>query len=312
MMPLRPEAYARALPLLEEPFFNVLFARAVLERRVRGAVHADHPVRPRVAHILHPCGMSLLCGAPPPAGAMDTITGYLLDRLGRRSAVEMLQAHPGAWHDRLGRSLGPRLQQGPRGPGSPEGASLRPPAVDRVVQFGRVNFRFDPGAFEALAPRPLPEGLSVARAGAEAFAPWEGAVLPRSFWDSPGDFARDGAAFAVRDGARLLAVAFSAWIVGGALEIGIETAAGARRAGLATHACSALIRHCLERRLLPVWSAHSHNLGSHALAEKLGFRRTYEVPYYALAARARDAAPIPQGPSYWEQLGEPAATGASC
>ena len=55
-----------------------------------------------------------------------------------------------------------------------------------------------------------------------------------------------------------------------------------RGRGYATAAGVALLDHCLERELKPLWETTEQNLASQRLAEKLGFGRSETYPVYAL------------------------------
>jgi RimJ/RimL family protein N-acetyltransferase len=287
MIPVPPSRYADLLPLLEAVHFNAHFARAVLKGRVRGTVHVDDPGRPQAAYILHPCGMSLLCGSSRPVPFTGALLDYMLDRAHLRRSAELAQAFPDAWHGVLAAGLGPRLlrRDDPARKGL-DSAGVRKLGAGRVVEWSRLNFEFDSAAFQALREPPLPAGLRLERAGRDVFNPWPGSVLPCFFWDGAEEFDANGVAFAVFDGSRPLCVAFSAWMLDGVLEIGIETHADARMRGLAIVACAALVRHALSRGLEPVWSAHRENRASQILARRLGFTMTLQLPYYELPVSA--------------------------
>ena len=64
------------------------------------------------------------------------------------------------------------------------------------------------------------------------------------------------------------------------IEIEIDTHPDHRRKGLAYGCGAALILECLDRGLYPSWDAA--NLGSVALAEKLGYHFSHEYPIYYL------------------------------
>jgi RimJ/RimL family protein N-acetyltransferase len=68
----------------------------------------------------------------------------------------------------------------------------------------------------------------------------------------------------------------------GVLEIGIETLEKFRGMGFAYHASAALIDHCIENGLEPVWACRLENQGSYYLAQKLGFVPSRMMPYYQL------------------------------
>ena len=275
--------YARLLPLVGAARFNVLFARAVLEGCVTGTVYVDDLEQPQVAYVLHPCGMSLVCGSACSEPFNGALTAYMLDHARNRLTPELAQAFPDAWHGVLATRLGAWLLHA----GDPTRQGLDLKGVqklgkERVIEWVRLNFEFDRAAFLSMPEPPLAAGLRLERAGKEVFSPWQGSVMPRFFWDGPEHFGLNAVAFAVFDGNRPLCVAFSAWIVDGFIEIGIETRPEARKRGLGLAACAALIRYGLSKGLVPTWSAHQENRASQVLALRLGFKETRRLPYYGL------------------------------
>ena len=62
------------------------------------------------------------------------------------------------------------------------------------------------------------------------------------------------------------------------IELEVETIVPERRKGLATIACAALIRMCLEEGLYPSWDAHDMN--SVALARRFGYELSHEYAAY--------------------------------
>jgi RimJ/RimL family protein N-acetyltransferase len=286
MIPVAPENYHKFLPLLEEARINVYFAKAVLLGHVKGTVLTEDVPDPSVVYVRHSYGMSVLCGEPRTSAFRDAIFAHLLNESGERKSLELLQASPASWHTEIRTALGDRLLRFENRPDEKlDPAQKQAMENGKVVEWGRLNYRFDRSDFEKLELPPLPEGYRVQRVGLEAYSPWQGSVIPRFFWNTPEDFQNHGVGFGVYEDGELKCIAFSSWILEGVLELGIETAASARKQGLATHACAALIRHSLELGLEPVWSTRHDNYGSQALAERLGFRRTLQVPYYRLVQK---------------------------
>jgi RimJ/RimL family protein N-acetyltransferase len=283
MFEVRHCQFARIRPFLAAPPFNVYFARAVIEGHMTGTVYADDLEMPKAAYILHPCGMSLLCGSTGLEPFTSEIVEYMLDKKRMRKNPELVQVFPDAWQEELSTRLGTRLlrMNDPRRPGLDQ-LGVQELGKGRVIEWSRVNFEFDRNAFQSTKEPILPSGLHLQRTGKNVFHPWEGPVMPSSFWSSPEEFEKNGTAFAICRRGRPLCVAFSAWVFDDVLEIGIETHPEARRQGLATLACAALIRYALSRGLEPVWSAHSENKASQILAVRLGFKETRRVPYYRL------------------------------
>ena len=286
MFEMRPRQIAGLRPLLAAPQFNVYFARAVIEGHIAGSVYCDDPEQPRAAYILHPCGMSLLCGHVGVEPFTSEIVEYMLDKRSMRRHPELVQVLPEAWQKELSTRLGTRLLRldDPRRQGLDQSA-VQELGADGVIEWSRVNFDFDRDAFSSAMKPGLPSSLQLQRAGRSVFHPWDGPVLPNSFWGSPEEFEKNGIAFAICEAGRPICVAFSAWVVGDALEVGIETHPEARRRGLAILACAALIGYALSKGLEPVWSAYSENKASQTLAARLGFKEKLRVPYYRLVER---------------------------
>jgi len=73
----------------------------------------------------------------------------------------------------------------------------------------------------------------------------------------------------------------------------VDTGKGFRRRGLAALTCTAFIRHCLERGLLPTWDTDDDNEPSLLLARTLGFRET--APFVQLSPPRGTALPLSDG-----------------
>ena len=69
------------------------------------------------------------------------------------------------------------------------------------------------------------------------------------------------------------------YVSGTDYELGVATVPQHRRGGLATLAASACVDHCDENGLTPHWHCWNDNLGSIAVAEKIGFEKP--TIYYA-------------------------------
>lgn len=93
-------------------------------------------------------------------------------------------------------------------------------------------------------------------------------------------YRKQGIGIAILKDGELVSGASSYASYSGGIEIEIDTKPIYRRKGLA-YACGAkLILECLRRDLYPSWDAH--NIGSLALAEKLGYQRDRSYPAYEI------------------------------
>ena len=122
----------------------------------------------------------------------------------------------------------------------------------------------------------LHEGCELHEITADNFGGCAGRITPLFSWESSEDFLRGGKGFCVTCDGRPAAWAFSAAVSHDEIDIGVETAEGFRRRGLAAAAAAEMIRFSLGEGKRPVWACSSENVGSHRLAEKLGFVLTGE------------------------------------
>lgn len=100
--------------------------------------------------------------------------------------------------------------------------------------------------------------------------------------ESVRDFLAGGFGFAAVWGGEFACWCTSEYNLGDRCEVGIETARGHRRRGLATSVASALLGHAAKEGIRRVgWHCWADNEASVATAERLGFRRVAE--YIALA-----------------------------
>jgi RimJ/RimL family protein N-acetyltransferase len=109
-----------------------------------------------------------------------------------------------------------------------------------------------------------------------------GSVIPKYFWKDAEQFSNLGVGFSLIYENNVASTAYSSFIHGNQLELGIETVESYRGKGFAIHTCSALINYCLENNYEPVWACRLENTGSYKLAQKLGFEPTFYIPFYRL------------------------------
>lgn len=92
-------------------------------------------------------------------------------------------------------------------------------------------------------------------------------------------FLRHGLGFVITKGAEIVSGASTYTYYKEGIEIEIDTRPDERRRGLALAGGARLILECLRQGRYPSWDAH--NLGSLALAQKLGYSFDKEYPTYA-------------------------------
>jgi RimJ/RimL family protein N-acetyltransferase len=287
--------HADARRALADVDINVAFARVVVDGLVEGEQWADRPREPRAFHAVHPCGMSLVWG-PDVASVVDDVVRRIGDRAARGTG-EWLQVEP-RWHgldwDRMLGAM-PLEQyaatEGRVGAASAGGASVG------VVRRTRLNFAFEASAFAARPPARADAGAWIARRASEADFAWEGSTVPGRFWPDAAAFVARGGGWVVEVDSTPAAIAFGAFRVDDAVELGIETHPAFRRRGLASVAASAMIEDLLAAGLTPVWSCREDNVGSLRLAHVLGFAVSRRLPYFEvkgpLTVRSVSARPDP-------------------
>ena len=62
--------------------------------------------------------------------------------------------------------------------------------------------------------------------------------------------------------------------------IGIETISSQQNKGIATATAAHFVDHCLRRNIRPYWECWRDNLGSVRVAEKVGFEKVQEIPFW--------------------------------
>ncbi|MGE5389768.1 MAG: GNAT family N-acetyltransferase [Deltaproteobacteria bacterium] len=278
MLLLDIREYKRAIPMVQAADINTLFALSVLEGRVRGRVFTDQQAEPASFYIQHPYGMALLCGESTNEGFYAKLTTHLLNLDDARDQAEWLQVYPASLYSRIEAILGPNLiKKKPN-----EQYDVSQDEDRRVLEYQRINFVFNQEkylSFKSSLPR---DDHKIVATSEVMFDEINGSVVPRHFWNNAGDFIRNGIGFTVLKNDVPISTAYSSFIIGDRLEIGIETSVDHRGAGLASVVCAELIDYCLTKGYKPVWACGSGNMGSRKLAHRLGFEEAKRIPYYRL------------------------------
>ncbi len=272
MLILEPSRYAEAKTPLEEVPFNTLFARSVVEGAMPGVIYVDDLMNPGAFYVQHPYGMSLLYGMTDDAHFHGRLRAHLLNTEGTRHRDEWLQVAPSGWSGTIEAMVGPRLAK------SADLGENR----GQVVENTRVNFAFDRDRYDLQRSEADEPVYEVVRATEAIFRSMQGTVVPRNFWPSSERFLSEGVGSCLVIEGEVACMAFSSFVHGNQLELGIETLEKYRGKGLAQLVCMALIDYCLERGYEPVWACRLENSASHRLAEKLGFVPALSLPYYRL------------------------------
>ena len=264
--------------LLEKPLkevsINKLFARAVIEKKVRGKVFVDRVMEPKTYYVVHPYGMSLLFGENNNRSFNNQFLDYCLNRSNRRVDFEWMQAFPKDWKNTLKLLFQEKLVRKSESGETPK---------EFIELNTRVNFKFEVDRYRDFKKKYLKIVGQIRRTDVDSFNKMQGNVVPANFWDSADDFYQNGVGFSLFHKGKLATTAYSAFIFDNELELGMETLPEFRGKGFAQYTCSALIDFCLQHDYEPVWACNLTNKPSFNLAKKLGFVPKLTLPYYRLA-----------------------------
>lgn len=252
---------------------NHLFATAVVEGHINGVVYVDNAENPVCFYVCHPYGMSLLFGDTTNEEFNTWLLGYALNMFKTRNRHEWLQAFPDTWNDLIATRWAKYLVLSD-GNGAGEESN-------KIEVNTRVNFWFNRDIYLEFK-RNHSVDIKIVRTDRHLFDRIEGSVIPNRFWENADDFSQRAIAFSVLDGDTVASTAFSAFVVGNQLEIGIETSDWYRGRGYAVAVCSALVDYCLGHDYEPVWACKLENRPSYLLAQKIGFEPTLYWPFYRL------------------------------
>jgi len=275
MILLDKKEYYKASEPLQQVEINHLFADAVVLGHVDGRIYVDNTIKPDAFYIEHPYGMSLLFGSTTNESFNKWLIQHALNIHKIRNRFEWLQAFPKAWNEYIASEWSKHLiKQKDNEAGMQD---------DKIEENTRVNFRFNKAIYLEFKHKYIQADVAVVTTDRQMFESMQGSVVPARFWNNADDFLEKAVAFSVMDnGSTVACTAFSAFVIGNQLEIGIETSDNYRGKGYAASACSALIDYCLANSYEPVWGCKLENKASYLLAQKLGFEPTVYWPFFRL------------------------------
>lgn len=274
MRRLSPENHHILKDDLSKVTFNCFFALSVIERHVNGTVYVDDEDNPKNAYILHPYGMSLLIGDGKGVEFKNCLIEYMLNKNKIRKRDEWMQVFSDNWQYIMKKELNNSLL--------PVENNTVQNYSDNVEVNTRVNFKFNENLYKEKLYANCCSDAVIKRLDKVATVSMHGSVIPLNFWNSEEEFLKRGIGFSIFVNGEQASTAYSAFVHGKYLEIGIETVERFRGFGYAKLACSALINYCIESNFEPIWSCRLENTGSYKLALSLGFEPTLRLPYYRL------------------------------
>jgi len=272
---LKTEYYEKLTDHLRKVKINNLFARSVIEKKISGKVFVDNIENPKTFYVVHPYGMSLLFGDSQNSDFNNKFLDYSLNLNKIRDKHEWMQAYPSDWDKVLSELYFNCMIRSVENNGKLDSG---------IIELNtRINFKFNRDKYIANKSRTLSLDCMIIRTNKKIYKEMKGSVIPSYFWDTADDFIQNGVGFSLFCNKKLATTAYSAFIHDDKLELGIETINEFRGRGFAQLTCSALIDYCIKNDYEPVWACRLENLGSFRLAERLGFERYREIPYYRLS-----------------------------
>lgn len=274
MILLDKSDYYKVLEPLRGVEINHLFASAVVEGHISGTIYVDNVDNPTCFYVAHPYGMSLLFGDTLNEKFNSWLLMHALNITSARDRYEWLQAFPEIWNKQIATRWAEYLVKSKD--------NVNGLKNNKIEENTRVNFKFNKANYLNFKRKYPLTDVKTCRTDNQMFENIQGSVIPAHFWENVDDFCRRAIAFSVLSGDKVISTAFSAFVVGNQLEIGIETSDGYRGKGYAIYTCSALIDYCLEHDYEPIWACRLENTASYLLAQKLGFEPIVYWPFYRL------------------------------
>lgn len=268
MIELKKEQYKILIPHLKKIDFNHLFALAVVEKKVNGVIYVDSELEPTIFYIKHPYGLSLLIGKLKNNLFAEKFKADLIRA--ERERFEAIQLFPARLNDEFRKLVDGHLEKW----------DDKQTQNKKIVECVRVNFLFNKEKYEMFKHSNKRNDVQIVRTDKDLYLKMSGSVVPKYFWRNAEHFENSGIGFSVLDNGELASTAYSAFIQGNQLEIGIETIKQFYGKGYAATCCSKLIDYCLKNNYEPVWSCKYENTASFKLAQTLGFEPIRYLPAY--------------------------------
>ena len=213
MNEIQPIMFHKLKKLVDNVEFNTLFAESVIENHVTGQVFVDDISDPQAAYISHPYGMTLLVGCHTNKEFNKWLSNYISGKSNRKNSDDWMQVFPYEWNRVIEKEF-------------------KNKEIKKYIEKStRVNFYFNLDRYKKLKKQLDYNNIKIEKMNRLHFMEFQGKVIPRLFWDSFEDFDKTGIAYTVIENDDIASIAYSAYVHGNKLEIGIETAAKYRQKG---------------------------------------------------------------------------------
>jgi GNAT superfamily N-acetyltransferase len=269
MVELAPDDFLTVLPLYQSSELRFPLIAAVVRRRQRGQVFADHQRQPRSALIVNDFGFMFYVGGHGDSEFDQSLGELFTSGSAIKPSYLLWYAPPQSWRQQLN-ALAPEV---------------------RVRERIRFEFRGDRSSYlnEDLV---CPPGFEIRTLENELIAKTRklGVDIDSRFYSSSEDLEKNGLSLCIVNDGEVVSLCYAAAISEGLAEVDVVTDEAFRARGLAQLVSRAFVRECLRREITPTWDCFAYNTSSIRLATKLGFREVARYPFYSFN--------IPLGLSY--------------
>ena len=269
MEELAVHEFSKVLPLFEKIRIYRAMPLSVIGGKQRGRIFVDQRIEPKTALIHNVAGVDHVVGSANNASFNQSLSQVLLEELDHEMGLCVLIPGSKAWDLILADTSDDQI---------------------RKRDHSEVSFTFDASRFSPHTDweTRIPSDFTMRPITVDWVEELGSHYQVFQTWQSPESFISNGFGFCLIHGTELASVAYSHSGVTneGYVELGVRTVEKYWKQGLATLTCSAFIEHSLDQGLEPDWHTYSMNLGSIALAKKLGYEPDKEFPTYLVVARS--------------------------
>jgi hypothetical protein len=235
----------------------------VVDGQHEGRIFVDNALSPSAVYVWTPWGYHYFAGASSEVSFIESMREMLTDTLQPQSAS--------VGEPDILLTLMPGVKKAPAGDILP---------TSEVIKIYRSTFAFNEAKFLVIGDwkdRFL-KGLSIVRIDENLVSYLVDDIC--ATWRSVEEFFERGFGFCLLENDNILSTCYSAFVARNNVEIAVSTEKDYRRRGYAAITGAVMIEHCLENDLLPHWECFWDNEPSIALANRLGFEKTADVPIY--------------------------------
>ena len=255
MQIVKRQQYSKFIELAKANKCNIVYPMSVAEEVQEGNIYTDFVEAPTYALFWHVSGFAYLTGSPSET-ELEEIYKLMKNEDGTNPRRFVLELKDKKVEDYFEHKAD-------------------------VEKHPRYRFRLTNSECE-VPENEIPAGYELKEVDANLLAQISGRIVPSQFWSGAEEFLENGKGYCLVCDGEVAAVAFSAAVSSGQVDIGIETNEVHRRKGLASIVARRMVAYVKSIGKEPVWDCDAVNAGSKATAEKVGFEVMAEHAYYKI------------------------------